>query len=129
MKFEIFLSKILAVVSYGCETWFLILKKEHRLWEWKIHDELDIRFEVLTAVKMPMLVIWVLMQCGLVGGYHCFVGTYCLHLQHTYKSTWHHIPYLILLGWSNQGGWDGQKYSPHGTWEMFTKFKSEIVKE
>jgi hypothetical protein len=34
-----------------------------------------LRFEVLIAVKMPMLVFWVVMPCGLVG------GTYSLCLQ------------------------------------------------
>jgi hypothetical protein len=38
------------------------------------------RFEVLTAVKMSMLVFWVVMPCGLVGKYQRFGGTYCLHL-------------------------------------------------
>jgi hypothetical protein len=27
------------------------------------------RFEVLTAIKMPMLVFWVVTPCGLLGGY------------------------------------------------------------
>jgi hypothetical protein len=39
------------------------------------------RFEVLTAVKMSILVFWVVTQCGLVGRYQRFGGTYCLHLQ------------------------------------------------
>jgi hypothetical protein len=37
-------------------------------------------FEVLTAVKMSVLVFWVVMPCGLV-------GKYCLHLQVVYFKT------------------------------------------
>jgi hypothetical protein len=39
------------------------------------------RLEVLTMVKISMLVFWVAMQCGPVGRYQHFEGTYCLHLQ------------------------------------------------
>jgi hypothetical protein len=40
----------------------------------------DMRSEVLTAVKMPMLVFWVVTSCLLVGTQR-FGGTYCLHFQ------------------------------------------------
>jgi hypothetical protein len=36
------------------------------------------RFEVLTAVKMSMLIFWVVPPCGLVNRYLHFGGTYCL---------------------------------------------------
>jgi hypothetical protein len=39
------------------------------------------RFEVLTAVKMLMLIFWVFTPYGLVGTYKRFGGAYCLHLQ------------------------------------------------
>jgi hypothetical protein len=39
------------------------------------------RLEVLTVVKMLMLVIWVVALCGLSGRYQRFGGTCCLHLQ------------------------------------------------
>jgi hypothetical protein len=35
----------------------------------------------------------------------------------------------ILLGWLNQGGWDGGACSTHGTWEMHAKFYSGNLKE
>jgi hypothetical protein len=38
------------------------------------------RFEVLPAVKVSMLIFWVVMPCGLTGRYQRFEGTYCLHL-------------------------------------------------
>jgi hypothetical protein len=41
------------------------------------------RFNILTAVKISMLVFWVVTPCGLVGRYHRFRGTYCLSLQPT----------------------------------------------
>jgi hypothetical protein len=41
-----------------------------------------VRFEILTAVKMSMLILWVVMSCGLLG----FGGTYCLHLHFTPES-------------------------------------------
>jgi hypothetical protein len=34
------------------------------------------RFEVTTAVKMSMLIFWVVTPCGLVGRYQSFGGTY-----------------------------------------------------
>jgi hypothetical protein len=37
---------------------------------------LNVRFEVLTAVKMSLLFLWVVTPCGLVGRYHCFGGKY-----------------------------------------------------
>jgi hypothetical protein len=40
-----------------------------------------LRFEVLTALKMSILVKWVVTPCGLVGRYQRFGGTYCLHRQ------------------------------------------------
>jgi hypothetical protein len=40
-----------------------------------------IRFEVYTAMKMLMLVFWVVMPCGLVDRCKRFGRTYCLHLQ------------------------------------------------
>jgi hypothetical protein len=40
-----------------------------------------LRFEVLTAVKMPIFVFWVVTPCGLVGRCQHFAGTYCHHLQ------------------------------------------------
>jgi hypothetical protein len=39
------------------------------------------RFGLLTAMKMSMVVFWVVTSCGLVGGCQRFGGTYCLHLQ------------------------------------------------
>jgi hypothetical protein len=40
-----------------------------------------LKYEVLTAVKMSVVVFWVVMLCGLVGGNQRFEGTYRLHLQ------------------------------------------------
>jgi hypothetical protein len=42
---------------------------------------LEIGFEVLTAVIVSMLVFCVVTSCGLVGRYKYFGGIYCLHLQ------------------------------------------------
>jgi hypothetical protein len=39
------------------------------------------RFEVVTAVKMLMLVFWVVTPYGLVDKYQCFGGTYVFLLQ------------------------------------------------
>jgi hypothetical protein len=38
----------------------------------------DMRFEVLTAVKMPMLVFWVATPCGFLGRYQRFGDIYYL---------------------------------------------------
>jgi hypothetical protein len=40
-----------------------------------------VRSEVLKAVKMSMLIFWVVTPCALVSRYQCFGGTCCLHLQ------------------------------------------------
>jgi hypothetical protein len=40
-----------------------------------------LRFEVLRAVQMSVLVLWVVTPCGLVGRYQRFGGTFCFHLQ------------------------------------------------
>jgi hypothetical protein len=40
-----------------------------------------LRYKVLMAAKMSVLVFWVVKPCGLAGRYHRFGGTYCLHLQ------------------------------------------------
>jgi hypothetical protein len=41
-----------------------------------------VRFEVLTAGKMSVLLFWVvLLPYGFVGRYQCFGGTYFLHLR------------------------------------------------
>jgi hypothetical protein len=57
------------------------------------------------ALKMSMVVFWVVTLCGHVDGSHLFGGLYCLHLQlqmeavcfselsvPTYKSIWCHNP-------------------------------------
>jgi hypothetical protein len=41
---------------------------------------LDVTFEVLTAVKMWIVVSWVVASCGLVDGYQPLGETSCLHL-------------------------------------------------
>jgi hypothetical protein len=38
-------------------------------------------FDVITAVKILILLFWVVTPCGLVGRHHRFGGTYCHHLQ------------------------------------------------
>jgi hypothetical protein len=44
-------------------------------------DWLARRFEVLTAVRMTMLLFWVVSPCRLVSRYQHFEETYCLYLQ------------------------------------------------
>jgi hypothetical protein len=39
------------------------------------------RFEILPAVRMTMLLFWVVKPCKLVGRHQCFGETYCIHLQ------------------------------------------------
>jgi hypothetical protein len=39
-------------------------------------------FEVLTAVKISIVVFWVVTPCSLVGGYQLLGGTYRLHIQY-----------------------------------------------
>jgi hypothetical protein len=41
----------------------------------------DLRAEVFMAVKMSGVVLWVVTQCSLAGGYPRFGGTYRLHIQ------------------------------------------------
>jgi hypothetical protein len=44
----------------------------------------NMRFEVLVAVKMSVLVFWLVTPCGFVGRYQHFGETYCLHLPTQY---------------------------------------------
>jgi hypothetical protein len=39
------------------------------------------RFEILTAVKIQVVVFWAVMQCSVVVGYHCFREPCYLHFQ------------------------------------------------
>jgi hypothetical protein len=41
-----------------------------------IKDNSYVRFEVLTAVKMSVLFLWVVTPCGLIGRYQHFGETY-----------------------------------------------------
>jgi hypothetical protein len=43
------------------------------------HLHQPMMFEVLTALKILMLVFWVVMPCGLVGRHQRFGGACCLH--------------------------------------------------
>jgi hypothetical protein len=40
-----------------------------------------VRFQVFTAVKLWIELLWVVTRCSLVGGYQRFAGTYRFHLQ------------------------------------------------
>jgi hypothetical protein len=52
------------------------------------------KFEVVTALKMSMLVSWAVLPCGTVRRYKRFERTYCLHLQ---------VRFQILTGsWRQQ---------------------------
>jgi hypothetical protein len=39
------------------------------------------RFEFLMAIKMWILVFWVVIACRILGGYQCFEGMHCIHVQ------------------------------------------------
>jgi hypothetical protein len=41
----------------------------------------DMRLAALRAVKIPMLILWVVTTCRLVHRYQRFEGTYKLHVQ------------------------------------------------
>jgi hypothetical protein len=67
------------------------------------------RFEVLTAVKTSMLVLWVVTPCVLVGRYWRFGEMYCLYGdQHRHLST---ISINLFLRWEDNikmvRGWTG----------------------
>jgi hypothetical protein len=57
--------------------------KDEISWEtgyrWKYNIKMG--FEILTEVKMSMVVLWVMAPSGPVDGYEGFGGTYCLHLE------------------------------------------------
>jgi hypothetical protein len=64
-------------------------------WRQIHNEELHLRFGVITAVKMLMVVVRVVPACGLADGYQSFRRTYCLHLQGLvpiYKSTRRYNP-------------------------------------
>jgi len=39
------------------------------------------RFEIFTAMKIQVVILWVMTPCSDVAGYQCFGGNCCLHLQ------------------------------------------------
>jgi hypothetical protein len=55
------------------------------------------------AVKLSVVVFWILMQCGVVGGYQCFIGMYWLRIE----------------GWTEDGGdtflWSAGNFIPDYT--------------
>jgi hypothetical protein len=55
--------------------------------------------EVSMLVKNHVLVLWVMTQHNLLGGYQCFRATQCLHLQNILMLQ--HIPPLVLLTLGN----------------------------
>jgi hypothetical protein len=65
-----------SVDLYGCQTWSLTLREEHRL---------RVRFQVLTATSMKMTVFWDVAPCSLVQAGRRLRGTYC-------QTTWCNIP-------------------------------------
>jgi hypothetical protein len=58
--------EVLHLVLNGCETWPFSLREGYRLW---------IIFEVFTAVKIHIVVFWVLTPCSLIDRRRCFGGT------------------------------------------------------
>jgi hypothetical protein len=56
------------------------------------------RFEILTELKMSVLVYWVVMPRWLVGRYQCFRAIYYLHLQGYFVIT----PWKAVISISTQ---------------------------
>lgn len=77
---------------------------------WKVYDDADkysattIRFEVSMLVKNHDVVLWVMTQHNLLGGYKCFRRTGFLHPQDTLMLQ--HIPPLVLLTLGNDYIWN-----------------------
>jgi hypothetical protein len=51
-----------------------------------VHGRICMRFEVLTAASMKMVVFWVVAPCGPVEIYRHFRGAYCVHPRAAYSS-------------------------------------------
>jgi hypothetical protein len=64
--------------SVDCDSAYVIIVDVRLL---HMETLLYVRFEVLMAVKMSMLVFWIVTPCELVGRDQRFGGTYYLHLQ------------------------------------------------
>lgn len=43
-----------------------------------------LRFEILTVVKIQIVVLWGMVPFSLVGWYHLFEATFCLRFQHRF---------------------------------------------
>jgi hypothetical protein len=50
--------------------------------------------KVFMVMKMSVVVVWVVIPCGLVDGYHCLGGMYHLHLQGEITFLWNIGDYL-----------------------------------
>jgi hypothetical protein len=53
-------------------------------------------YEVFAAMKFQVAVFWVVTPYGVVVGYHCFEGPYCLHLQGEVSGAWIEIQVLVI---------------------------------
>jgi hypothetical protein len=43
--------------------------------------DLDVKLDVFVVMKGHIIILWVLIPCSDMVGYHCFGGPCCLHLQ------------------------------------------------
>jgi hypothetical protein len=82
----IWFDKMLCFLLLSCRfpitfTNIIYAGKEKKQSEYNHNTLIIVRSEVPMAVKMLMLVFWVVVPCGLVSRYRCFVETYSLHLQ------------------------------------------------
>jgi hypothetical protein len=60
-------------------------------------------FEVLTTLKMSVVVFWVVMLFSLVSGYQCFIETYHLHLQGWSSTSLHFKPlHFLFYSWASE---------------------------
>jgi hypothetical protein len=59
-------------------------ERHRRRWE----NNIKVGYEVLTAVKMSIVVLCVVTPSGLGGGYQRFGGMYCFQLHFTTGSSW-----------------------------------------
>jgi hypothetical protein len=87
-----------------------------------------LRFEVLTAVNMSMLVFWVVTPRGLIFRYQRFGETCCVHLQ-THATDTRNIVLSVLVFWvvTPCGLVDRYTLSPYSALKIETVCFSETV--
>jgi hypothetical protein len=61
--------------------WEDVIKVDIEVRNYENVEWIHLRFDVFTALKICVIVLWIMTPCSMVGGYQRFGGAYCLQLH------------------------------------------------